>query len=380
MNTHIIKKKEHFYLVPVAIVLLVVALLLLLFGRSGNFHTEHGVNDTDEANSVPQDAGEFISFLERRIDENIFECADLSALDRYACLIFQSALAIESDTKSSRHKTFLAIETMNIVSTLVSSARYSLIKRRQGDDFVKPGTDAELCIEMGYGLCGNHAATALSLLERLGIEARAVQFFYGKETSRASHIAIEANIDGWRYFDTTWGAFWYEEKSDPIASIMAVESIVKGGDVSIKTNEIQTWALKSNSKYDVFEYFRFNPSIIYGYDDGVINISNPPPSNNKKFDLAHIPRYIGDNIDDGSHEGISYAFPMIEGLSKFHIRVGAVGGCKSSDNKICVNNNCKSIEHSIQEYEIEVHDASRMHLIAPNDRVCYIQFDETSIE
>jgi hypothetical protein len=71
---------------------------------------------------------------------------------------------------------------------------------------------------------------------------------------------------------------------------------------------------------------------------------------------------------------------MIEGLSKFYIRVGAVGGCKSSDNKICVNNNCKSIEHSIQEYEIEVHDASRMHLIAPNDRVCYIQFDEISIE
>lgn len=359
-----------------------VAALLVAIFMVPQFLNLHPVGDRDienaDATKTPERPAAFVEFLKKRIDNKNFDCSDLGHLDRHVCLIFQTSMGIEPDIASARFKTYFAVETMNIVSNLVSSARYSLIKRLQGDQFQRPGSDAEQCLDVGYGICGNHAATATAILERVGITTRAVQFFYGTQSKRASHIAIEANIDGWRYFDTTWGAFWFHDVEDPIASIISVEEIMKPRKHFAAYNKAQSWSIKSNYSQNIFEYIELNPSIVYGYDNGTVSIINPSPKLGE-LDLSHIPGFIGDNIDDGKFEGVSFKFRPVDGEATFLLNARAIAGCASNDNKICINSQCELIKNDQKHYEITFKDASHIFIDSGQDNLCYFVFDNISI-
>jgi hypothetical protein len=161
-----------------------------------------------------------------------------------------------------------AIKAANLVVTLLPSGRYSLANRVQGINFEKPGTDAEVCLDKGYGICGNHTATFLELMKLMGVEARAVQLFYRSDLGRGSHIAAEAKIRGrWRFFDTTWGAFF--TKDGDFNHLMSFSDVQT--QPYVRTDyATNLWGLVARQSVDPFDYIASAKSGVYGYDIGDI--------------------------------------------------------------------------------------------------------------
>lgn len=345
------------------------------------------------AEPSPLSPAAFIDTLQRKINEKDFDCSKFSSLDEAACLIFQAAYGTRRTTTAkpisdrsifdTTFKTYFALEAVNYIQNTVSSPRYSLLKARLGPDFKQPGTDAALCIDLGIGICGNHAAVFLDLMQRVGVEARAVQFFYNTKYGRESHIAAEVNIDGWRYLDSTWAAFWYSDVSDPIGSIVSVKDLLKSNKkYHVSVNSSHPWYIQAKYNVDPLGYLKMKPSVIYGYSDGVVKI-NDVGRDGKTINLAHIPNFIGDNQPDRSFKGISYQFPVISKATQLVFETTGVGGCDSGRSKLCVNDNCQTIiPEKIRDNPMISIAAKRPRTIkiVSTEDVCYVVFKTISAE
>ena len=177
---------------------LLFVMATLLLGAS-----ENKLSETPFASGVS-----FLAVLEKRYNDKNFDCNSFTALKKYSCLSYQTAKAFNTNVTTLDFKIMYAIEAMNLTQNIVSSARYSVMKRELKENFVDPGQDVEFCLTHGYGICGNQSRVFRALLKEVGIKSRAVEFYYLKNDVRANHVAVEAFIeDKWRYFDSTWGGF-----------------------------------------------------------------------------------------------------------------------------------------------------------------------------
>jgi len=377
--------------------LVIVSLYHLSFGKIQKQDESIAAQIQMKPQSPPEDPATFVAFLVARLESKNISCSDLNSIDEYACLIFQAGMSsamsekilkdpksitiadISAYANSARFKIYYAIETMNIVSNLISSPRNSLFKWLLDDEFKKPGTDAKLCIDLGYGICGNQAATFLALAERVGIESRPIQFFYRRNGELHSHIAVEVNIDGWRYFDATWGAFWYEKEDDPAGSILSISEINSSETLFAAKNSAHTWATASTYFNNVFEYLIHDADIIVGYDSGEIRLTTKEP-NNGQFELSHIPNYVGDNIDDGPFEGIRYIFEPLDGRRSYQFDISGVGGCTSGTSRICVKDSCSTIRSDDQTLTLTAENAQSIFIDSPDDNICYVVFNKISYQ
>lgn len=271
---------------------------------------------------------------------------------------------------------YYAIEAMNAVPQIASSARYSLQLHALNDKFKIPDNDGKSIAQSHIGICGHHATLFLELMELMEIPARPVQFYYSINGVRYSHIAAEAFIGGqWRYFDTTWAAFFLKDEKDPF-SFASADELLKGASVTRVANAAQGWAHQALAQdLDLFDYLTANPSVVYGYDSGTVKISDIP-SSAQKIDLSNLSNVIGDSNNDGPFEGIKYSFGPLPGIYAINVKAQA-SACRDEAATLCVDSTCQPIRTDISFASVK--NPGSMYLRSTQN-VCYIVLDSIALK
>lgn len=103
---------------------------------------------------------------------------------------------------SADHDYLTALAVTTYVVGHVSAPAYGYRKEVAGESLP---TSPEQALEMGAGICGEAATTAIALYDRLGVPAREVWITY----SGGGHMTVEVYYAGaWHWFDPTFGFFY----------------------------------------------------------------------------------------------------------------------------------------------------------------------------
>lgn len=316
----------------------------------------------------------FRKALEERIKEGRFDCEGFSALEKQACEIHQVARHLSGYTSEDKYAFYYALEAINRVTVMASSPRFSMIKKQQGSP-PNPGMDAEHILAEGYGICGNQTALFVALAEKVGLQARPVQFFYYADKMRQSHIAAEVYYGrSWHYFDSTWGTFFLTDAMNPY-SVAPASRLADHKKLTRVENATQPWAywLRAYNAPDPFAFLDGPFSVIYNYDTGEIALHDVDPESGI-ISLSNINNYVGDAQDNGRFTGIALSFPPLAGERDVALDIASVTGCDARA-KICVNSTCRTLEPKAQKMHFSVRDAKRIYIQSPKANQCYALFN-----
>lgn len=223
---------------------------------------------------------------------------------------------------------YLALAITNTVPILSSTLLRSYFLYFE-PGFQEPGIDAEVCLIVRHGVCGNHVAVALALAEQSGLEARDIDFYMTKNRERLSHTMMEVWIQGeWRLYDTTFGAYWPQEPASAISSPL---TSVRSG-ASREQNASLLPHIKEGDYLDFllgeFSVVKAEEGIVYHSFKGV-------------EDFSERPNYVGWSTPRGPEQanGIQHSFQIPHDWSEIEI---FVNGTVGSDLQLCVSSTgCK---------------------------------------
>lgn len=282
------------------------------------------------------------------------DCPEDSEVTHEACLLFQGALYARggdlTDLESIRtapgdadFQNQYAIALARTVPILSSTDNYGFQTAVLGDEFEAPGSDAEVCLQVRHGICGNQSAVALALFEEAGMLAQPAAFYYLDPVTRRrnAHVAVEVYIDGaWRYVDTTYGTYWPTEDGlatldeilvmdDPRSSAVQMKALLPKLDLTVVN-------------HPAFEYLEVEADVIRGRI-GTIHLDDPTE------DFANIPGHVGDNQADGrSASGMTFEI-AVPSDGVLVVETVAAGG---SDNaSLCLDDVCLPIEMAPATFE-----------------------------
>jgi hypothetical protein len=323
-------------------------------------------------------------------------CDDSDQVTYEACLIFQSSVAfwyrlgspqncppapigkeirpLTQLKKLKREDIFLALNsvcfnyiyavfTANTVPVLINAANRSF-QILGSAAFREPGSNPELCLIARGGICGNQTAVAIALLERVGLPARSVQFFYSLNGVRHSHIVPEVFIDGkWRLIDSTYGAFWTSTTNKISFELLSTDELL-GIDRVIRSDQIARFAnvalLNSGDPESYFIYLHSQGSILRG-GVGVINIDIEGESGRETF--GDLPNYLGDNQADRSSKDVKINLSMTSNRNyklKVIVKASAFIGEKAVN--ICLDDVCLPFSKQQSVYEFILQKPSTLSL------------------
>jgi hypothetical protein len=267
------------------------------------------------------------SVVAEQIRTNNTQCVGENQLDYEACLLYQGALYrwggdLTPDTvvKAASDPEFQALYTIAVAraTPILAATDVYAFQEKVAGDFALPGVDPDVILESRYGICGNHSALALGLLDKAGIQARSVRFFYTDPVSglRNSHATVEAWIDGkWRYIDTTYGIYWGD-----LSDLASLEEVLALDDPA--ASAVWNAALVPDRdptaiNFAPFEPYRVtNPSILRG-EVGTISLELDGVET-----LEHVPSYVGDNQPDGFFGGVEFALDVSGDTIVLEVRGG----------------------------------------------------------
>lgn len=225
-------------------------------------------------------------------------CMQADLLDRFACYAEHAADGVQLLSRGTgqvsppgEREIFMVLEAMNLTQDMASSARYAWYQHQLGAAFTPPDSaDQGICLDNGFGICGNHQSVFLELMAKVGVPARPVNFWYTdtKLNERANHAAAEVKIAGkWRYVDITWGTMWLQRKRDPL-SALSVEEVLKGEGWRL-TGSTNTWYLAQRQRnIDPFSYlYESDVQITRSGGTLVLHLSNKPET------FIGLPNYVG---------------------------------------------------------------------------------------
>lgn len=299
------------------------------------------------------------------------QCDRADDVEYEACLLYQSALyrwgkdlTPENALAASKDSTFQALYTIAVARTvpILAATDVYAFQEKATANFRLPGVDADVILDARHGICGNHSALAIALLERAGLQARYVRFFYTDPVSelRNSHVVVEVWIDGaWRLVDTTYGTYWgdledmaslEEVMEDPSGSAFWNSALVPDRDPTA-------------ANFAPFEPYRANPSILRG-EVGTITLNLDGVET-----LEHVPSYIGDNQSDGFYGGIEFDLDLPGNTLVLEVRV------VSGDGDICVDQTCVPFPDGPMNLEFEAKGDSQRLWVRNATDVAYVVLD-----
>ena len=274
-----------------------------------------------------------------------------------------------------------AVAVANTVPILVSTLN-QWFQRVLRDGYENPGSDAERCLTLRYGLCGNHTSLALALFEEAGLTARPVQVFYENKGLRLNHIAPEVRIgDEYRYVDTTYGAYWTKRDraaSFDLATLDEVRAMRNPSKRAVWNAALAPYSIPRTTaaaEYDPFDYLSAsNASIIRGYQ-GTIRLAFNGLSGSEPF--KDIPNYLGDNQNDGRSAGVDFAIAAARGRYEIKLRTLATAVTNFAPASVCVNDVCQFAPAEAGELTFAVKDPRRLHIQSEAD-AAYVVMESLS--
>ena len=120
---------------------------------------------------------------------------------------------------------------------------------------------------------------------------------------------------------------------------------------------------------DFFGYLTSDADLVRG-GAGTIKLSLHGDSGVETF--SDIPNYVGDNIEDGNQDGVSYRLKDLR-PGTYRLTVNAAGSAQDSDQPIylCVDNTCRNFSKNQQQYEFNAVDPKALYLKSKAD-VAYL--------
>lgn len=353
--------------------------------------------------TLPKSLSELIA---EQIESGVVACPKDDLLTYETCLLFQGALGVwqrvglpencpniidprhpplsgpkSEDVQISGEDVLKAVETpcfghiyaINVANTtpiLVSTANRTY-QMAAAPNYLKPGSDPELCLSVRHGSCGNHSAVATAFFERAGFKARPVEFYYEYKGSRLSHITPEVWINGhWRLIDSTYGAYWTDEKPAVPFELMPTEKILTDKPKSVFYNSaLLPFGFQSViGSTNYFAYISERADVIRG-GTGKITLTLKGQQGSENF--LHKPNFVGDNISDHQSGGIQ--FRLVSKKAKYRLTVNLAAAAISNDAKalICIDESCEKHSDDKREYSFLVKGPSRLYLKTDTD-VAYI--------
>lgn len=308
-----------------------LALLLVLVATAAIF----GVVATAELGVAPSpsapEKGESLASSAADGDGSLF-CTQEDLLDRFACFAEHAAdgAMLMNDgaglpSVEGQRELFMVLEAMNLVQDMASSARYAWYQHKLGVKFVPPDSaEQELCLEGGFGICGNHQLVFLDLMSKVGVPARPVNFWYTEKglNTRANHAAVEVEIAGkWRYVDVTWGTIWVRAKEDPL-SVLSLEEVLKGEGKRL-TGATNTWYLvQRQHRIDPFLYLQASDVQVTRSGGTLkLQLSGQPETFNG------LPNYVG---SPPGKDALSYSLRSRKIGGQLEIAVAGTSSCGNS--------------------------------------------------
>jgi hypothetical protein len=302
---------------------------------------------------------------------NVGDAKTQANLKTGSTLLISAADALRAP-KSACFAYLYAIGIANLVPVVVSSSNRRF-QMSVDTRFLEPGSDAGLCLTVRYGICGNHEIVGQALLERIGIKARPLEFYYQIDGQRKSHVIVEAYIDGnWHPIDTTYGAYWPTTRiNQPFQLLRTQELLGKSKNQSkpIWNEALLPYSVASQySESDYFNYLDSNASVIRG-SSGTVRLNINENSGSELF--AHIPNFVGDNITDKRSKGVN--FQLLSNKKKYQITIKSIGGAFSGNEPvfICVSNFCERYLDEKTEYVFEAQKSTNLYLKTKMD-VAYV--------
>ena len=272
-------------------------------------------------------------------------------------------------------ESLMVIEALNLTNILISTPRNAYHLRHFASDFRKPGVDSEVCLDLGYGLCGNHVAVFMDLLKALDIESRTIRFYFIVGGFRYSHIAVEALISGqWRFLDPHYGRVWIKTDSDKID--LATYEEIKSIPSRYKELSIQTslWNMISKNHAEKDHFLISSDLIMIKASSGAVNISNNYVGDGV-VSLKHLPSYVGDNTSDRL-PGLAYDLNLGEGTHQVNFDTRGVGGC-DENSLFCVADQCKPIDSDNLSFQIQAKSRVEVKSAKP---ICYAVLNDITFE
>lgn len=253
-------------------------------------------------------------------------------MDRFACYTEHAAdgsvLIGEGTGRPSppgQREIFMVLEAMNLVQDTASSARYAWYQHQLGLAFTPPNSaDQGICLDNGFGICGNHQLVFLDLMKKVGIPARPVNFWYTDtaQNARANHAAVEVQVAGkWRYVDVTWGTMWLRDKRDPL-SALGVEEVLKGEGTRL-TGSTNTWYMvQRQNNIDPFSYLQAS-DVQVTRSGGTLKLQ----LSCKPETFSGLPNYVGTPPDSGE---LSFSVRQPKAGGSLEIAVAGTSMCEKS--------------------------------------------------
>ncbi len=246
--------------------------------------------------------------------------------------------------------------------------------------FENPGTDAERCLQLRYGICGNHTALAQSLLEQAGLTVRPVQFFYEVKGStlqpHCSRGADRREVSISRYH--LWGALDDQTTAGRVVLASLEEIRSKGnpsGDAIWNAALVPYAVRRAVVKFDPFDYLTAaNVDIIRG-DQGTITLHLRGPSGVEKF--ANLPRFVGDNRNDGQSIGLDFAIKDARGRYEITLRTLATAVTNNAPATVCIDDVCQNAPRGMVELTFNIKDPRRLHVESGAD-AAYVVMESLS--
>lgn len=293
---------------------------------------EPATREVEKSNESPPPAG---LATPSGYDGGQLPCMQKESMERYACLVRTAGEGAANVTPGSKGEAagaspltqmFMVTEAMNLIRTLASSARYSWNQSTLGAGFIKPNmAQQEICLDGGFGICGNHQYLFLELMHRLGLEARSVGFWYidPNANSRASHAAAEVLVDKkWRYVDITWGSLWLAQRND-LLSAMSLDEVLAGKGHRF-TGTTDVWYIAQRmAKYDPFIYLKGRDLQVTRDGGGLLQIKLADQA--EKF--AHMPNYVGTVPERATME---MQISSNHKHTELQVNISGMAGCKQS--------------------------------------------------
>ena len=206
------------------------------------------------------------------------------------------------------HDYYAATAVMNYVQSRVSPLNYSMLIRA-GE---QPPQNPDECLVRGAGICGSQVAVFLALAERIGLQARSVEFYLQGETpdENSSHIAVEVFYDeDWHFFDVTWGTVFRKPDAarDDVLSITEILAADSPRDLA-ESNETDLWFQQwIEAGLDPLVYVDWKPTDVLRGHSGTIHLraTAEQDGDDATYVPVHQPNHVGrppSSVDGGSIE------------------------------------------------------------------------------